>query len=48
MNTNVEVVPLPLELCGGVHLVCHDTGDCLKNNIKENVFQLMNNTHLKN
>ena len=25
----VEVVPLPLELSGGVHLVRHDTGDGL-------------------
>ena len=28
----MEVVPLPLELSGGVHLVCHDSGDGLQDN----------------
>ena len=37
--THMEVVPLPLELSGGVHLVGHDTGNGLveKFNLKDNL-----------
>ena len=40
METHMEVVPLPLELSGGVHLVRHDARNSLMD-----YFNLADNTY---
>ena len=44
----MEVVSLPLELCGGVHLVCHDAGDGLNSRVIDIVRPFRPNIYLFN